>query len=545
MKNKVKLQKLQPVGQKLIRRVSILYLSCVELYSKKLPTYVVRSRQKMKAPIHFMIKKVPLEPISENSPKGLCIELSRDDDPLFLYTTSIFEDDFQHIKEQQNLLISFDAFPNKLIELLECALFEDSKPEPKYVLNFYCTSSDFPHWNGTRKSEFQAMIEIAESNQFKHLIHLTLTFEVANQNLLQKHLCSLVSSLKKEKCRVNEHIFELETQLNKQKLRNDEIVASHGKEIVELEEKFQIEKDELRRNQQEERRCLQEKLQDVSSTNEELRKNLRLVEVKLKEAQQREEQNTQEMQRLKMSLQNSDREVVELEKMRNQLETHLRIVEEDVSEKEAELERWDNNFKELLSRNMNLEETLQQQRTAFDALRQRYDDQCEQTKKGVEIIRKIKDGSAFFKKKATATANIVRQQERELQTTKSLIDDIKADQVKMREKNEMLQKKLEEKEEEIKKLQESVTDYQGQLQAKEDMIRLLNRNFMNVASGRSLNTMHNTGISNLPYTPVLDAPISTLRSNVNMKGQDRNPHLDPKYLEPNVPELPKTQNNPL
>ncbi|KRZ12492.1 Spindle assembly abnormal protein 6 -like protein [Trichinella zimbabwensis] len=520
MKNKVKLQKLQPVGQKLIRRV----MSCVELYSKKLPTYVVRSRQKMKAPIHFMIKKVPLEPISENSPKGLCIELSRDDDPLFLYTTSIFEDDFQHIKEQQNLLISFDAFPNKLIELLECALFEDSKPEPKYVLNFYCTSSDFPHWNGTRKSEFQAMIEIAESNQFKHLVHLTLTFEVANQNLLQKHLCSLVSSLKKEKCRVNEHIFELEAQLNKQKLRNDEIVASHGKEIVELEEKFQIEKDELRRNQQEERRCLQEKLQDVSSTNEELRKNLRLVEVKLKEAQQREEQNTQEMQRLKMSLQNSDREVVELEKMRNQLETHLRIVEEDVSEKEAELERWDNNFKELLSRNMNLEETLQQQRTAFDALRQRYDDQCEQTKKGVEIIRKIKDGSAFFKKKATATANIVRQQERELQTTKSLIDDIKADQVKMREKNEMLQKKL---------------------QAKEDMIRLLNRNFMNVASGRSLNTMHNTGISNLPYTPVLDAPISTLRSNINMKGQDRNPHLDPKYLEPNVPELPKTQNNPL
>ncbi|KRZ12493.1 Spindle assembly abnormal protein 6 -like protein [Trichinella zimbabwensis] len=488
MKNKVKLQKLQPVGQKLIRRV----MSCVELYSKKLPTYVVRSRQKMKAPIHFMIKKVPLEPISENSPKGLCIELSRDDDPLFLYTTSIFEDDFQHIKEQQNLLISFDAFPNKLIELLECALFEDSKPEPKYVLNFYCTSSDFPHWNGTRKSEFQAMIEIAESNQFKHLVHLTLTFEVANQNLLQKHLCSLVSSLKKEKCRVNEHIFELEAQLNKQKLRNDEIVASHGKEIVELEEKFQIEKDELRRNQQEERRCLQEKLQDVSSTNE----------------------------------------VVELEKMRNQLETHLRIVEEDVSEKEAELERWDNNFKELLSRNMNLEETLQQQRTAFDALRQRYDDQCEQTKKGVEIIRKIKDGSAFFKKKATATANIVRQQERELQTTKSLIDDIKADQ-------------LEEKEEEIKKLQESVTDYQGQLQAKEDMIRLLNRNFMNVASGRSLNTMHNTGISNLPYTPVLDAPISTLRSNINMKGQDRNPHLDPKYLEPNVPELPKTQNNPL
>ncbi|KRZ32611.1 Spindle assembly abnormal protein 6 -like protein [Trichinella pseudospiralis] len=488
MKNKVKLQKLQPLGQKFIRRV----MSCIELYSKKLPTYVVRSRQKMKASIHFMIRKVPLEPISEKSPKGLCIELSRDDDPLFLYTTSIFEDDFQHIKEQQNLLISFDAFPNKLIELLECALFEDCKPEPKYVLNFYCTSSDFPHWNGTRKSEFQAMIEIAESNQFKHLVHLTLTFEVANQNLLQKHLCNLVSSLKKEKCRVNEQIFELETQLNKQKLRNDEIVASHGKQIVELEKKFQIEKDELRRNQQEERRCLQEKLQDVSSTNE----------------------------------------VVELEKMRNQLETHLRIVEEDVSEKEAELERWDNNFKELLSRNMNLEETLQQQRTAFDALRQRYDDQCEQTKKGVEIIRKIKDGSAFFKKKATATANIVRQQERELQTTKSLIDDIKADQ-------------LEEKEEEIKKLQESLTDYQGQLQAKEDMIRLLNRNFMNVASGRSLSTMHNTGISNLPYTPVLDAPISTLRSNVNMKGQDRNPHLDPKYLEPNVPELPKTQNNPL
>ncbi|XP_003374485.1 hypothetical protein Tsp_03681 [Trichinella spiralis] len=468
-----------------------IYLNNILLEIVKFP-FVVFFISYRKASIHFMIKMVPFEPISENSPKGLCIELSRDDDPLFLYTSSIFEDDFQHIKEQQNLLISFDAFPNKLIELLECALFEDSKPEPKYVLNFYCTSSDFPHWNGTRKSEFQAMIEIAESNQFKHLVHIALIFEVANQNLLQKHLCSLVSSLKKEKCRMNEHLFELEAQLNKQKLRNDEIVAIHGKEIVELEEKFQIEKDELRRNQQEERRCLQEKLQDVSSTNE----------------------------------------VVELEKMRNQLETHLRIVEEDVSEKEAELERWDNNFKELLNRNMNLEETLEQQRTALDALRQQYDDQCEQTKKGVEIIRKMKDGSAFFKKKATATANIVRQQERELQTTKSLIGDIKADQ-------------LEEKEEEIKKLQESVTDYQGQLQAKEDMIRLLNRNFMNVASGRSLNTMHNTGISNLPYTPVLDAPISTLRSNVNMKGQDRNPHLDPKYLEPNVPELPKTQNNPL
>lgn len=43
---------------------------------------------------------------------------SDENDPLFYVTSSITEEGFRTIKESQDLVVSFDNFPNQIVQLL-------------------------------------------------------------------------------------------------------------------------------------------------------------------------------------------------------------------------------------------------------------------------------------------------------------------------------------------------------------------------------------------------------------------------------------------
>ena len=48
----------------------------------------------------------------------LVIDLTDEEDPLFLYQLSCSEQDFHALKTEQQLHVDFQAFPNNLVELL-------------------------------------------------------------------------------------------------------------------------------------------------------------------------------------------------------------------------------------------------------------------------------------------------------------------------------------------------------------------------------------------------------------------------------------------
>lgn len=54
-----------------------------------------------------------------------------DCDPFVLYTCVVREDDYYTLRQHQGLLIDFNAFPLKFVELVNSCIKEDEKESPK------------------------------------------------------------------------------------------------------------------------------------------------------------------------------------------------------------------------------------------------------------------------------------------------------------------------------------------------------------------------------------------------------------------------------
>ena len=96
----------------------------------------------------------------------------------------ISETEFFSLKSEQSLLVDFQAFPAKLIEILElCMNVATSKGEK---INFACVLET--------RSTGEAFLNVVENNQFKALCHLSLRFREATDQILKQHLASRLSS---------------------------------------------------------------------------------------------------------------------------------------------------------------------------------------------------------------------------------------------------------------------------------------------------------------------------------------------------------------
>lgn len=119
--------------------------------------------------------------------QSLCVLLADDDDPCFLYSLFITEDDFKVLKAQQGLLVDFDNFATQLICLLEqChvpGMSQLSKTPPKFLLLLAEESED---WN----------FKLVETNNFKHLCHLSLNISPASDSDLKTHMAMKIKQLK-------------------------------------------------------------------------------------------------------------------------------------------------------------------------------------------------------------------------------------------------------------------------------------------------------------------------------------------------------------
>jgi hypothetical protein len=62
----------------------------------------------------------------------LRIHVSSDDDPFFLHTLEVSEEDFQGLKADQGILVDFGNFPGKIISLLERCLASQTSDMPRF-----------------------------------------------------------------------------------------------------------------------------------------------------------------------------------------------------------------------------------------------------------------------------------------------------------------------------------------------------------------------------------------------------------------------------
>lgn len=69
------------------------------------------------------------------------LQLTDEDDPYFLYQLEISEDSFHAIKHEQNLLVDFQQFPEKAIDLLQECIKCRNEEHPKFAPSLFVCSS--------------------------------------------------------------------------------------------------------------------------------------------------------------------------------------------------------------------------------------------------------------------------------------------------------------------------------------------------------------------------------------------------------------------
>jgi spindle assembly abnormal protein 6 len=63
----------------------------------------------------------------------LKLQVTSEEDPFFLHTMEVSEEDFQSLKQEQAILVDFGAFPAEVIMLLDaCADTQEAAPPPAF-----------------------------------------------------------------------------------------------------------------------------------------------------------------------------------------------------------------------------------------------------------------------------------------------------------------------------------------------------------------------------------------------------------------------------
>jgi spindle assembly abnormal protein 6 len=160
------------------------------------------------------------------------IQLTDDSDPQVLYSVEIGDQEFHTLKQEQSLLIEFQQFPQKFLEMLEYCNYEkydkidDNMSHRSSISSYGCVL------HVTNISE--ALLIIQEATQFRQLNHLILKLKSASDSDLKNHLSEIVKEYKTRNENYQEENNKLNSLLDKnsidQKNLKDELMFINEKQ---------------------------------------------------------------------------------------------------------------------------------------------------------------------------------------------------------------------------------------------------------------------------------------------------------------------------
>ncbi|KHJ39909.1 hypothetical protein D918_10053 [Trichuris suis] len=417
------------MSDKAVKTAAILPTECTDipLYARKLPVSFVQNGQKLKVDVNFKLFKALL-PTTENLLQKLFLKITREDDPLLLLTTSILQEDYYRMKESQNLLVDFQSFPQKLVDLLELVLFEATKMEPRFAVELQIMGSE----TGELVKRNSAVLEVVEVNRFRRLTHLYVELHFAATEQLQEHLCSLVVGLTRERTDLQKQLFQLDEELKKEKKKEEENIKLQEFQLDSLRKRYSKTLAELREKHEKEKTKLENTVakikQDFQAESEQLQTTISELKVaQIKCVSINSENNT-----LRQEIDDARREVIEAEKVINQLQTRLCGAEQELLEKESALLENEERLQSLLTNLGRLEVTIEKQAAIISQLQAKYADQVDETQKGIHILRRFKEEIMESNRKASFRAQIALEQEKK-------VEQYEVELNRMRKKVESLQ----------------------------------------------------------------------------------------------------------
>ncbi|BFZ10484.1 hypothetical protein BsWGS_13523 [Bradybaena similaris] len=461
------------------------------IFSKRVPIVMMATdRGERKVGVHLQIF---MQSTKHDSKKDLIVKLTDDDDLLFLYTLRLAENDFHSLKVQQGLLVDFTAFPQKLVDLLEVCIRENSKENPKFVIHFV---------NGGNTvlvgTDTPCILNIVEVNPFKHLNHLSLKFLPGSDTDVKSHLAMCLKQMKETNSLIQHKYEHTSDDLSRQLEETRRLLAAKTEELESLKlewssrvteitskykEDMAVEKEKavqfqssLQISFDKERRelelthsklvkQLETRLEESEAANKELTDRKYKSESSVRDYKLRlstlEEENTRiktELRSLRKEHTSLEQSCQEKEKSISHLQTRVAVLEQELKDKAELLSKSNDLFGLEKDKKKHLEADLESKNKEINKLEAKIKAMGDELKKGNNIIEKFQarvksDGSKIklCRQITTEQERLLGEKDRELEkirqdlaTTKNKLQEREDENHKLSKNFETAAQKLEE-----------------------------------------------------------------------------------------------------
>ena len=403
------------------------------------------------------------------SERLLHVEITDESDPFFLFTLDVGEEDFHELKRDQALLVDFDGFPLKFIELLErcasCVLgscvsdkektmpqkyddFSLQEEKPKFVARLE-TDTNIAGGKGGNNLKW-ARFTVIETNPFKQLAHIALQFRAGNDNSIKQYLADRLQQIVAENERLSGSLSVSEQALAEERAAraaaSDELITvhqTHASKLRELQSQHSAElasrreegvrekeetitrleaaKIEAHRVLENDLSSLRERLNDAENRVQDLTSSKYVTEAQLREKSAKieaiESSNTEmqnEVEKVRMALQSSDARRFLLESETQESRLKISALEQKVLDKE-ELQRQSSDLiaaAENAKRHQ--DQSLERMKTTSIVLQDKLKMSVMEINKGNEVIARLQRDLKLLREKNKAKSDVLREQERKI-----------------------------------------------------------------------------------------------------------------------------------
>ncbi|KAJ6658406.1 hypothetical protein lerEdw1_020110 [Lerista edwardsae] len=376
--------------------------------------------------------RVSIELQSTSNPihrKDLVVRLTEDTDPFFLYNLIISEEDFQ-----------------------------------RFLLQFISSGPSLDHT--------PSLLNVVETNPFKHLTHLSLKFIPGNDAEIKKFLATCLKSMKS----LSEKSRELDKLRNEWASNTASLNNKHTQELTnEREKALQAQAQYQQQNEQQKTdleslhqktvQQLQNRLKELEIANKELTERrykgestVRELKAKLSGIEDECQRAKQEVLSLRRENATLDAECHEKEKQVNQLQTRVAVVEQEIKDKDQLVIRTKEVLDATQEQKAILEENTEKKQIQIGRLEATLKSLSAELLKANEIIQKLQGDVKTLMNKLKLKNTVTIQQEKllaekeeklqkeqkELQEAENLLRGRAQEVCKLQEQLETTVQKLEE-----------------------------------------------------------------------------------------------------
>uniref|UniRef100_A0AAV2KWT3 Spindle assembly abnormal protein 6 homolog n=1 Tax=Knipowitschia caucasica TaxID=637954 RepID=A0AAV2KWT3_KNICA len=426
-----------------------------QLFSKTL-TVSVRTRdcEERKSSIRITVD----QSTTSAHKRSLCVKLTDDSDPYFLFNLSISEEDFQSLKVQQGLLVDFSSFPQKFIELLNLCHSEQDANCPRFLLQL-CSQGPAPEGLST--------LSVVETNAFKHLNHLSLRLSPGSDRDVKDYLASCLARLKEDKDALELRLKKTEDDLSRQLSCTQQTLCEKSKELdklrsewaeqssslssrysselqrerekaSEVQRRLQEQTEQLRQELESSHRSssqqLQSRVTELEASCRELTEkkykneaSVRDLRLKLVAAEEESQRSSQQLQSLRRDYSSLDSQLHEKQRVLSQLQLRAAVLQQEIKDKDLLMSRTKDVLEATQQQKVSIEDNVEGKDVQIKKLEATVKSLSEELLKANNIIQKLQTEVKGLMGKIKVKNTVTVSQEKVLHETSDKLQSVEKD----------------------------------------------------------------------------------------------------------------------